>query len=142
MGLFPTMEKDFTKFLRKKLDQLHKDKVFTNKKKLALDGGLGESAVYDALNERSQSPKLSTVEGIAKGLNIQLWKLLYDVSELAEDEEIRQSVLQGEELLSLYSRLDDVDREWVIGKIRSVLDVAEPRREVADLLEEQNKELS
>ena len=48
----------------------------TNPKKLSKDSGLGETSIRDILQNRSTSPKLETIEKIAAGLNIPIYRLI------------------------------------------------------------------
>lgn len=48
----------------------------TNPKKLSVESGLGETAIRDILQNRSASPKLETIEKIAKGLNVPVYRLI------------------------------------------------------------------
>ncbi len=48
----------------------------TNSKKLSITAGLGETAVRDILKDRSASPKLDTVQKLAKALNLPLYRLI------------------------------------------------------------------
>lgn len=67
----------------------------TNAKKLSLEAGLGETAVRDILQNRSASPKLDTINKLAKALNVPVYRLIPSMidqsyAQLAEkDEEIR-----------------------------------------------------
>ena len=74
---------------------LEERKGQTNAKKLSLDAGLGETAVRDILQNRSASPKLDTINKLAKALNVPVFRLIPSMidqsyAQLAEkDEEIR-----------------------------------------------------
>ncbi len=48
----------------------------TNAKKLSLEAGLGETAVRDILQGRSVSPKLETVQKLARALNVPIYRLI------------------------------------------------------------------
>ncbi len=47
-----------------------------NAKTLSLKAGLGETAVRDILQGRSVSPKLETVQKLAKALNVPVYRLI------------------------------------------------------------------
>lgn len=55
---------------------LEERKGDTNPKNLSVAAGLGETAVRDILQNRSASPKLETIEKIAKALNIPIYRLI------------------------------------------------------------------
>ena len=55
---------------------LEERKSTTNSKRLSVDAGLGETAVRDILKDRSASPKLDTVQKLAKALNLPLYRLI------------------------------------------------------------------
>lgn len=64
----------------------------TNPKKLSIAAGLGETAVRDILKNRSASPKLETVQKLAKALRIPAYRLIpsmidHSYDQLAEQEE-------------------------------------------------------
>jgi transcriptional regulator with XRE-family HTH domain len=48
----------------------------TNPKQLSLTAGLGETAVRDLLKNRAHSPKLETVQKLAKALDIGVYDLI------------------------------------------------------------------
>ena len=48
----------------------------TNPKRLSVEAGLGETAIRDILQNRSASPKLETIEKIAHGLNVPVYRLI------------------------------------------------------------------
>lgn len=64
---------EFKKNLRTILDER---KGMTNPKRLSVDAGLGETAVRDILQNKLSSPKLDTVQKLAKALNIPLYRLM------------------------------------------------------------------
>ncbi len=64
---------EFKENLSKILEQR---KGITNPKRLSKDAGLGETAVRDILQNKSASPKLDTVQKLAKALNLPLYRLI------------------------------------------------------------------
>ena len=75
------MKKELTDKLTAEFKQnletiLKERKGKTNPKKLSKASGLGETAIRDILQNRSASPKLETIEKIAKGLNIPVYRLI------------------------------------------------------------------
>ncbi len=102
------LTKEFKKSLR---EILAERKGITNPKKLSLDAGLGETAIRDILQNRSASPKLETIEKIAKGLNVPVYRLIpsmidqsyQDVSRLEEENQLLRE-LSGQD----YESLDDL----------------------------------
>ena len=55
---------------------LKERKGITNPKKLSITSGLGETAIRDILQNKSTSPKLETIEKIANGLNVPVYRLI------------------------------------------------------------------
>lgn len=83
---------EFKKNLKSILDER---KSSTNPKKLSVAAGLGETAVRDILQNRSASPKLETIQKLAKALHVPVYRLIPSMidqsyEQLAQkDEEIR-----------------------------------------------------
>ncbi len=48
----------------------------TNPKRLSREAGLGETAVRDILQNRSHSPRLDTIQKLAKALNVPIYRLI------------------------------------------------------------------
>ncbi len=69
-------DKITAEFKRNLKDILEQRKGMTNPKRLSIEAGLGETAVRDILQNKSASPKLDTVQKIAKALNIPLYRLM------------------------------------------------------------------
>ena len=67
-------------------DILEQRKAVTNPKRLSIDAGLGETAVRDILQNKSASPKLDTVQKIAKALNVPLYRLMPSLIDQSYDE--------------------------------------------------------
>ncbi len=65
---------------------LEQRKGTTNPKRLSLDAGLGETAVRDIVQNKSASPKLDTVQKIAKALNVPLYRLMPSLIDQSYDE--------------------------------------------------------
>ncbi|MCK5385204.1 MAG: helix-turn-helix transcriptional regulator [Alphaproteobacteria bacterium] len=64
----------------------------TNAKKLSIEAGLGETAVRDILKNRSVSPKLETIQKLAKALHVPVYRLIpsmidHSYDQLAQQEE-------------------------------------------------------
>ncbi len=64
----------------------------TNAKKLSIEAGLGETAVRDILKNRSASPKLETIQKLAKALHVPVYRLIpsmidHSYDQLAQQEE-------------------------------------------------------
>ncbi len=74
---------EFKKNLRDILDER---KGITNPKRLSKDAGLGETAVRDILQNKSTSPKLDTVQKLAKALNLPLYRLMPSMIDQSYDE--------------------------------------------------------
>ncbi|MGH1378267.1 MAG: helix-turn-helix domain-containing protein [Alphaproteobacteria bacterium] len=75
------MKKELTDILtaefKRNLKAILKErKGVTNPKKLSIASGLGETAIRDILQNRSSSPKLDTIEKIAYGLNVPVYRLI------------------------------------------------------------------
>ncbi len=58
----------------------------TNSKRLSVEAGLGETAVRDILQNRSVSPKLETVQKLAKALNVPVYRLIPSMIDQSYDE--------------------------------------------------------
>ncbi len=65
---------------------LEQRKGTTNPKRLSIDAGLGETAIRDILKNKSASPKLDTVQKIAKALNVPLYRLMPSLIDQSYDE--------------------------------------------------------
>ncbi len=57
-------------------DILEERKSVTNPKRLSIEAGLGETAVRDILQNKCNSPKLDTVQKLAKALQLPLYRLI------------------------------------------------------------------
>ncbi len=55
---------------------LEERKGQTTPKRLSVDAGLGETAIRDILQNRSASPKLDTINKIAKALRVPVYRLI------------------------------------------------------------------
>jgi len=83
----------------------------TNPKKLSIAAGLGETAVRDILKNRSASPKLETVQKLAKALRVPAYRLIpsmidHSYDQLAEQEEEIQLLREASGLN--YQSLDEL----------------------------------
>lgn len=82
-----------------------------NPKKLSIAAGLGETAVRDILKNRSASPKLETIEKLAKALRIPIYRLIpsmidHSYNQLGELEEEIQLLKEASGLA--YKSLDEL----------------------------------
>lgn len=99
---------------------LEERKATTNAKKLSKDAGLGETAVRDILQNRSASPKLETVQKLAKALNVPLFRLIpsmvdqsYDMLKNVEEEkeQLEKEVLMLREVAGIeYESTADLEK--------------------------------
>ena len=83
----------------------------TNAKKLSVEAKLGETAVRDILKNRSASPKLETIQKLAKALHVPLYRLIpsmidHSYDQLAHQEEEIQLLKEASELK--YQDLDEL----------------------------------
>lgn len=77
---------------KKNLKALLEERSHINAKKLSVEAGLGETTVRDILKNRSASPKLETVQKLAKALHIPVYRLIpsmidHSYDQLAQQEE-------------------------------------------------------
>lgn len=108
---------EFKKNLKVILDER---KNSTNPKKLSIEAGLGETAVRDILQNRSASPKLETIQKLAKALHVPIYRLIPSM--------IDQS----------YEQLAKKDEEILLLKEASGLDYAD-LNELKDVAKNRNK---
>lgn len=85
------LTKEFKDNLRKLLEER---KGETNPKRLSKDAGLGETAIRDILQDRSSSPRLETIQKIAKALNVPVYRLIPSMI----DQSYAQLAQQAEEI--------------------------------------------
>lgn len=71
--------------------------------------GAGDTAVYDILNQRTQSPKLNTIDKIARALDLTVIDLLTTGDRSAAQWEI----------LSAFSKLSEADQEKLLQAARA-----------------------
>jgi len=85
-----------------------------NGKQLSRECGLGETAVFDIINERSSSPRLSTIVKIANGLDVSVIDLLSSEPTVSREARIASLLRDASE--------DDLDRLERVFKALSVPD--------------------
>ncbi len=84
---------------------LEQRKAVTNPKRLSIEAGLGETAVRDILQNKSASPKLDTVQKIAKALKVPLYRLMPSLIDQSYDE--LEALREENRLLREISDLSD-----------------------------------
>lgn len=72
--------------------------------KLARLAGMGQTGVYDILHGRSASPKISTVEKLARALDVPVYMLFLEPDELADQRVI----------MALFAKLPKSERDRLI----------------------------
>lgn len=76
----------------------------TSAKRLAIDAGLGETAVRDILQGKSLSPRLETVNKIAHALKVPVYRLMPSMIDQSYDE-----LVEKEEELQLLREVSDIE---------------------------------
>ena len=103
---------EFKKNLKSILDERAS---VTNAKKLSIEAGLGETAVRDILKNRSASPKLETVQKLAKALHVPVYRLIPSMIDHSYDQ-----LAQQEEEIQLLREVSGIDYQG-LDELRAAL---------------------
>lgn len=104
-----TINDKFTREFKKNLKKVLKSRDDTNAKRLSIEAGLGETAVRDILQNRSNSPRLDTIHRLAKALDVQIYDLIPSMIKNTYDEleTLRaENYALREELESTYATME------------------------------------
>lgn len=82
----------------------------TNPRAVALEAELGHTAVRDILIGKTKSPKISTLEKIAKVLHVQVTDITGDTGKTNLSDQER-------ELLSAWSDIEDWERSYLLDSV-------------------------